>query len=208
VFFTGISITSAVNSSLIVISIPVFVFIIALFGKKERITWLKVVGIVLGMTGSVLIIINSAQSGDQSDDFLGDIFILLNCIVFAIYFIIVKPLAQHYPPLLVAKWMFFFGSIISIPFGLTTFLEASWGSMDFYGYLMLFSLIVIVTSAGYIINTWALKHSDATAVSFYIYLQPLFTGIGSALFMNEVFGLQKLLSAGFIFIGVYLVNRK
>jgi len=207
-FFEGISRTSAFNSSLIVISIPVFVFILAFFSKKEKFSLSKFLGIILGMAGAALIVINSAKNGNQNDDFLGDIFVLLNCLFFAIYFMLVKPLSQHYQPLLVAKWMFFFGSIISFPFGIQSFIDTSWSTMSIYDYLVLSSLIIIVTSAGYIVNTWALKYANATNVSFYIYLQPLFTGVGTALFMNETFSLAKLLSAILIFVGVYLINRK
>jgi len=208
-FFSGISRTSAFNASLIVISIPIFVFLIAYLQKQEKLSWQKLLGICLGMLGAVLIIVQSAQKSNAADDSMGDILIILNCILFAIYLNIVKPLTKHYPPLFIAKWMFLFGGIISLPFGWHDVVATPWHSMSTAQYAVLFSLVVIVTSAGYVVNTWALKFANATSVSFYIYLQPFFTGIGSAIFLqHNDFGWQKILSVVLIFVGVYFVNKK
>jgi len=206
-FFSGLSRTSSINTGLIVISIPVFVVIISRFWKKEKITLSKAIGILLGMIGSAIIIINSAKSNGNQDDSLGDLFVLANCVLYALYLIIVKPLTAKYPPLVVSKWMFFFGFLINIPLCFTSFTETSWTGISVESILILVYLITIVTAAGYLLNTWALKHVSTAVVSFYVYLQPLFTGIGATLFLNEHFGMLKLTSALLIFIGVYLVNR-
>ena len=50
-FFKGLAITSPVNASLIITSNPVLVIAVAYFVLKEKITWKKSLGILLGISG-------------------------------------------------------------------------------------------------------------------------------------------------------------
>lgn len=207
-FFKGLASTSSLNAALIVVTIPVFVFLISLFLKKEKIEIKKIIGLVIGLLGSSMIILNSSTNQNQVDSSSGDFYVVANSILFASYFIIVKPLSHNYPALFIAFWMFFFGSIISFPISLNAIVAINWSLMNPKAYIILFSLIVIVTAAGYIVNTWALKYANATNVSFYIFTQPFFTAICALIFLKKEISYIKIICAGFIFLGVYLVNKK
>ncbi|MFK7899195.1 MAG: DMT family transporter [Cyclobacteriaceae bacterium] len=205
-FFSGIAKTSALNTSLLVIAIPLFVLIISLLSKQEKATWLKVVGLLLGMLGAALIIITSS-SAENEGDLIGDLYVLINCVLFAGYLILVKPLMKHYHALTVAKWVFLFGTLVSFPICINQFTAVEWSSFTPKAFLIIAFLVLVVTSAGYILNIWAMKFVDATRVSFYIYLQPFFTAITAYLVFGEYFTLEQVAYSALIFVGVYLVNK-
>ena len=48
---------------------------------------------------------------------IGDILILINCIAWSIYMVMVKPMMMKYKTVTVVKWVFLFGSIYVLPFG-------------------------------------------------------------------------------------------
>ena len=98
-FFKGLEYTTPIHASLIMITTPFVVLFAAAILIKEKITIAKTLGIALGATGAVLLILKdqsvifSSQSG-----MLGDLFILINAASYGLYLVIVKPLLKKYHP--------------------------------------------------------------------------------------------------------------
>jgi drug/metabolite transporter (DMT)-like permease len=109
-FFAGLSITTPINAALIMIMTPILVFVISFFISHEKATWQKILGLILGLSGA-LVILAGRGFNFSSDTLLGDLFILINATSYAIYLVIVRPLMKKYHPLTVVKWVFFFGLI-------------------------------------------------------------------------------------------------
>ena len=115
-FFLGMSKTSATNGSLIVTTIPIFVFIMSYIIYKDKITVLKIAGLILGISGAVGIILSSNKAGNiQAGNALGDFYILINCLFFGSYLVVIQPMMKIYNPIIIAMWLFFFGTIVNIP---------------------------------------------------------------------------------------------
>ena len=108
-FIKGLTMTTAIHASLLMLCSPILITLLALWILKERMTILKVAGLVLGIAGSVLLITGRQGASQPKDYLLGDIFIVLNGISYAFYFILVKPLMERYTPLQVVRWVFTFG---------------------------------------------------------------------------------------------------
>jgi len=206
-FFKGISLTSAVNGSIIMTLTPVLVLIWAFLLIGEKITRIKVIGILLGLVGA-LIIIYQPGSLRTSGDWRGDILILINGASYACYLVLVKPLMKRYKPMTVVTWIFTIAIVFVVPVGFSqasvvdfTLLPAKvWYSMAY--------AIIIVTVLVYFLNVWTLIRVEASVVGAFIYLQPVFATLTAILFFGEVFLLKHLLAATFVFTGVYLVTKK
>ncbi len=207
IFFNGLNLGSPVNASIIMTANPVIVLLISFWLLNEQITLKKIIGILLGATGVILLILNKEISVDN-DSLLGDIFIFLNATFYGIYLVMVKPLMQRYEPITVVKWVFLFGTIMIIPFGLvplantdfTVFPPQIWWSIAY--------VVFGTTFLAYLLNAIALKQVSSTLVGYYIYLQPVCaTAITLALGL-ESFQWIKALFAFMIFIGVFLVSQK
>ena len=66
-YLVGLSKTTPVSSSIFSTLQPVWVFLIAVLFYQEKVTWMKVVGILIGLGGALLCI-----STQQSDDLASD----------------------------------------------------------------------------------------------------------------------------------------
>jgi drug/metabolite transporter (DMT)-like permease len=207
IFFNGLSLTSPVNASIIMTVNPIIVLIISFWLLNEKITWRKILGILIGACGVILLVLNKEVSL-ENDAFLGDIFIFLNATFYGIYLVMVKPLMQRYEPITVIKWVFLFGTLMIVPFGIVPIFDVEfqdfpaeiWGSIVY--------VIIGTTFLAYLLNAMALKHVNSTIVGYYIYLQPVFATIITIVIGQEVFKWEKTLFALMIFFGVYLVSQQ
>ena len=102
-FFYGLNLTSPINAAIILTCNPILVLLISAVVIRERITSRKIIGIGLGLTGAVGLILFKGLSALSSDGFIGDLFVFLNATSYAIYLVLVKPLMQKYKPITVIK---------------------------------------------------------------------------------------------------------
>lgn len=210
-FFQGLAYTSPINASLIMTSTPVIVLVVGALLVSESITWQKGLGIMLGATGAIYLILNAphndAQIANSAWSWLGDLLVLLNAASYATYLVLVKPLMQRYNPLTVVKWSFTFGFLYVSPLGLPQVAAAEWASMPLgiYGTIAFVSLGT--TFLAYILNAWALRYVSSSVVGSYIYLQPLFATLIAVILFQYGLTIWQVLFGLLIFTGVYLVNR-
>jgi drug/metabolite transporter (DMT)-like permease len=207
IFFNGLNLGNPVNASIIMTMNPIIVLLISAWWLKERITRRKVIGILLGLIGAILLVSNKEISFDN-DSFKGDIFIFLNATFYAIYLVLVKPLMHKYEPITVIKWTFLFGTFMIMPFGLVPLMESDLSQLDAGIWGSVAYVIIGTTFLAYLLNAAALKHVTSTIVGYYIYLQPVFATLITVALGLEGFKWQKMLYASIIFFGVYLVSKR
>jgi drug/metabolite transporter (DMT)-like permease len=137
---------------------------------------------------------------------LGDLFVFLNATSYAIYLVIIKPLMQRYRPIIVIRWVFFFGLLFVLPFGIPQFLAIDWSQFHTNGYLCVAFIVICVTFFTYLWNTYALRHLSPSTAGAYIYMQPICAAIISIIVTGEQLTITKFLATLLIFTGVYMVN--
>lgn len=207
-FFKGLNLTVPINGALIMTTNPILVMMFAAIILKEKISWLKVAGIFSGITGAVVLILFGKQFSLSSAGTIGDFYIFLNSVSFALFMIIAKPLMKKYHPLTISKWMFFFGSFMVLPFGANDVMQIEWGEFTTSAWMALAFVVIGVTFIAYLLNIVALRELSPAVVSSYIYLQPVFAALFSMLFMEGKPNLLHLICALLIFTGVYLISKK
>lgn len=215
-FFHGLSLTSPVNTGIIMTINPILVVVLSFFILKEAITLRRSVGILIGATGAVLLTLTAGTGiGDSS---LGDLFIFINAASYALYLVLVKPLMGKYKPLTVITYVFSFGFIFVMLYP-PTFMELSITNFSRIPMSMVFVIIYVVvgvTFLAYLLTVFGLKHVSPSATSAYIYLQPVLVmlfAVGlSALGMAEDYTgtitSEKIMYMILIFIGVYITSSK
>lgn len=217
-FMWGIERTSEVNAAILMVTAPVFVFLIAGIMRYEKFDWMKIAGLVLSFCGAALLINESAQGNFSFSNktLSGDIMIMTNAMSYGLYLVIVRPLVLKYNTFTIVMWLFLFGSIINIPLGAAKFVDTDFGALTGKGVFGLVWLVFGTTLIAYFTNAWAMKRIPSSMVSMYIYMQPALVTI----FAFFVYGdgsnennasssasVTKLLFMLIIFAGVYLVNR-
>jgi len=215
-FFNGLNLTSPINASIIMTSNPIMVLIISNLLIRERITKSKLLGIIIGGAGAVLLLISTKGQIQGHASFWGDMMVFINAMSYGIYLVIAKPLLKKYSPITVITWVFFFGWLIVTPIGLKQATEVDWAAMPINIFLGVVYVIIFTTFLVYLLNIQALKIVSPSVASTYIYLQPVLAGLFAWMydyFSNNEQGYSqditwfKVFTTLMIFFGVYLVGR-
>jgi drug/metabolite transporter (DMT)-like permease len=206
-FIKGLSITYSIHASLLMLCTPLLITLSAFVFLKEKIGMQVIIGLVIGISGAILLISGRENSGHASNIILGDVLIALNAISYSFYFVLVKPLMQRYTPLQILRWAFTFGMLFILPFGWQEFVSAPWAAFKTMDYAAIGFVVIGATFLAYLFNIYGLSHLQASATGSYIYLQPIFATVVAVIFLDEMITPVKILSAVLIFTGVWLVQR-
>ncbi|EAY31718.1 DMT family transporter [Microscilla marina] len=204
-FFKGLSMTVPIDASIILTSSPILVLLASVIILKEKVTWLKLLGIILGAIGAVMLI-GGGDFSFKGENTWGNLLVLLNASSYSVYLVVVKPLMRRYQAFTVVKWVFLFGCIGVLPFGWSEVQQVQWSTMPGWVYLILGFIVVGVTFLAYLLNAWALRFVSSTLVAFYIYLQPVLTSIIAVLSSQDELTFKKVLFSLLIFTGIFLVS--
>ncbi|OFY51186.1 MAG: hypothetical protein A2W85_04070 [Bacteroidetes bacterium GWF2_41_31] len=204
-FFEGLNLTTPINASVIMVGVPILVLFFAHFIIKERITKNKMIGIVLGFSGSVFLIIQAGNASFQGSQ-LGNLLVFTNAASYALFLVLIKPLMAKYHPLTVMKWVFTFGFVLVTPFTLHLVLIADFRIIPSNIWLSIGFVVLFTTVIAYFLNNFSLKVISPTVNSAYIYFQPFLATFVAISFGKDVLTWPEIVAALLIFTGVYFVN--
>lgn len=205
-FLKGLSLTSPINASIIMISNPIVVLLLASIALKEKIVLNKVIGIALGIAGALLLLLFNKTLSFGSATIKGDLMILINAVSWACYIVLVKPLLKKYNTFTIVKWTFLFGFFYILPFSYPEIKAVNWGGITPTIWWCILFVVVVTTFIAYVLNTYALRALSPSVVSIYIYLQPFIATVIAVIFGKDTLDLRKIFSALLIITGVYLVS--
>lgn len=204
---TALEITLATNVAFIVCTTPLLTTILSLLiYKKERATRGLIGGSLLALVGVALVVYNGSFVLKISP--LGDFLTLLAAFSWAFYSLIMRKMADRYSTTFITRKIFFYGVLTILP----AFLVRPW-QFDIEKLLepaVLFNLLFLGVLASLIcFAVWnvVLKQLGTVRASNYIYLNPLFTLVGSAFLLNEHLTIMALLGAVCILGGVYCAGK-
>jgi drug/metabolite transporter (DMT)-like permease len=201
--------TSPIHASLLVLTTPIVITLLAVVFLKERLNSLKILGLLLGIFGGVLLVFSRDISVvNKSGQALGDMFVVFGAISYATYVVLMKSIAHKYTNTAILKWVFLIGSLISIPIGWHDLCLVQWSSFDALSWFCLFYIVVGATFFAYQLVNFGIYKLGASVAGSFIYSQPFFATIAAIILLNETITLTKLLSAGLIMTGVFLANYK
>ena len=207
-FLKGISLTSPMDSSIIMTLTPLLVLIISAIVLKEAITNRKIFGIFLGATGAILLITSSGFYGTFGPhQWLGNVISFGSSLVYSVYLVIAKPLMEKYNPLTVMRWVFTFGLITIIPIGALDFLQTDWSGFDMKGIGLLAYMLIGATFVTFLCIAYALSKLRSSTVSIYNYSQPVIASLMTVFLGMDRLSPQILFCAALVFSGVYLVVK-
>jgi drug/metabolite transporter (DMT)-like permease len=206
-FIGGLSLTTASNTSLLAVMIPVFALTVGAVAGFERLTWLKIAGIIVAALG-VIILLDPRKASFSSQTTLGDLCIVINCLAYGIYVATSKSVIVRNGTFRSMMWVFIFGAIVCVPLGAVSLSHTDLASVPAYVWWVAVYIAIGATAAPYLLNAWALQKVDPSTVAVYVYLQPLIGFSLAVLFLGESLTLVFAVAAVMIFAGVFMVTRK
>jgi drug/metabolite transporter (DMT)-like permease len=207
-FIKGVSLTTSIHAALLMLATPIIITFIAAWILREKLNLMKFLGLALGIGGAVNLILQKDSLQSASDILRGDIFVLINAILYAFYLVMVRPLMEKYTALQVIRWIFTIGFFFILPFGWNEFAATDWSTLEPGHWAAIGFVVVFATFFSYLFNIYGVSVLGAAATGAYIYTQPVFAAIIAMIFMGESFTVSKALSALLIFAGVFLANYK
>lgn len=208
-FFKGIELSTPINSAVLITITPILVFVFSAILIKERLLIPRVVGVVLGFIGAlVLIVFGNEIRQDAPNIPLGNALFIINASSFGLYLVLVKSLSAKYTTVHLLKWLFLFGFIMALPISYPEFSQVNWTDLP-YEAVWRFAFVVIGTTfVTYLLNVYALKQLKASTVGVFTYLQPLI-GIAYAIMVGaDGLTAYKLGTGSVVLLGVYLVTKR
>ena len=108
-FFEGLNLTTPINASIVMTVNPILVIFMSFLIIKEEINLRKILGILLGLWGAAILILNAGGLDFSSDYQTGNLFVFINATSYGLYLVLVKPLLQKYHFITVLFYVFGFG---------------------------------------------------------------------------------------------------
>ncbi len=206
-FYVGLANTSGVKASIIEAS-NVFLAILlsSLVFRFEKLGKGKIIGCLLGFSGVVLINLNGSGI-DSSMSFMGEGFMFLSTMSYALSSVLIKKYGQRENPVTLSGYQFTMGGLIMAAVGflmggrLHGFTAAS---------TLLLLYMAMISAVAYSLWGILLKHNPVGKVAVYGFMNPLFGVILSAVLLreqNQAFTLRGLVSLVLVCIGIYIVNK-
>lgn len=208
-FLKGLELSTPINSGVIITLTPVMVLILSYIFLKEKIGLTKLAGIIIGFAGTLILIFYGKKISENAPNaMLGNIMFLINASAFAGYLVLSKPLIQKYHTLILMKWMFFIGFILSFPVTYYEFSLVRWTSLPFEAVWRMAFVVIGTTFLTYMLNMYALKSLPATTIGAFIYLQPPIAIVYAIVTGNDDLDFIKIIAMVLVFIGVYFATTK
>ena len=207
-FFKGLTLTTPISASVIMVSTPMIVLVLSAIIIKERIRKRMVFGIVLGLLGTAFLILYGKSVGNGTNASLGNFLVFVNASSYGLYLVLIKKLMDKYNAFTFVKWVYLIGFFMVLPFGWDEFEAVNWTLLPIDIYWKIGFVVVFSTFLTYLLNLLSMKELKPTTIAVFVYLQPVFATIFAISLGKDELTLVKIISAIFIFTGVYLVTQK
>ena len=204
----GLSITSPVNASIVTTSMPIFAMILSAIILKEPLTGKKAIGVLMGCSGALILILTSAAAvSDKVGDIRGDLLCLGAQFSFALYLSLFNPLIKRYDVFTINNWMFLWASLMILPFTSVHMAGIEWGSVPVRTWVEAGYVVLFGTYLGYILTMIGQRTLRPTVVSVYNYVQPIVSVSASIVLGISMLQWSQALAVLLVFLGVWLVNK-
>ena len=208
-FTIGLSITSPTNASIMTTTMPIITLLLTALVLHERITWCKLLGVALGITGALILITGSKAAADsRQGDLRGDLLVIGAQCSFALYLTLFKRLIGRHNVVTNMKWMMLWAVILACPFTAPHLAQLPWADVPARAWGETAFVVFMGTFVAYILMMYAQKTLRPTVVAMYNYVQPIVSCLVSVAAGLAIFGLPQAAACVMIFTGVWLVTKK
>jgi drug/metabolite transporter (DMT)-like permease len=204
----GLSITSPINASIVTTSMPIFAMLLAALILKEPITGKKALGVMMGCSGALILILTSAaHASDKVGDIRGDVLCLFAQFSFALYLSLFNPLIRRYNVFTINRYMFSWATLILLPFTFSHVAGVMGSPIPARTWWEVAYVVGVGTFLGYILTMIGQRVLRPTVVSVYNYVQPIVSVAASLLMGIGILKASHALAVILVFGGVWLVTK-
>jgi drug/metabolite transporter (DMT)-like permease len=205
-FIGGMARTTVAHTGLIVALGPVMVLTIAVVTGMEALTAWKFAGMLIAFAG--VGILTADKAGQGGSHWIGDLILLVSTLVFAIYWILMKEVANDFDALSLSTLTFGLGAIMMLPFCAHAVVATNWAAISPVAWWGLAYLVAFGSVISYLLFAYVMTKLAASRAAAFNYLQPVIaSGLGIWL-LSERLTSKVLIGGALILAGVYLTERE
>lgn len=183
-YITGINTSLASHAALLYGTTPAWVFLIAVGLGMERVRGWKVTGIILSISGVVIVLMGGGMVMG-SGTLRGDIFLLLAVLTWSLYTVLGKPLVERYGALEVTFLVMAFGALMYFPIGLPIAVMADYSTISLNDWAIVMYLGFVTSGLVYFLWYWLVGYLRPTQVAIVMCGQPPITFAMASVFQGE-----------------------
>jgi drug/metabolite transporter (DMT)-like permease len=207
-FFKGLQLITAGRASLVIATSPVLIALFSAWLYNEKLSPVKIAGILLSVTGAMVVISRGSLTGIlREGPGYGELMIFGCVLSWVAYSLIGKSVMRSVSPLVATAYAAFSGMIfLSMP----AFIEGLAGDLHRYSlpeWGSIFYLGLFGTVIGFVWYYEGIRQIGPTRAGLFINFVPVSAIVLSFLILSEPVTLSLLAGAFLVISGVYLTNR-
>ena len=206
-YLIGLHFTTATNAAILMPSIPVFTVAAAALLGAERLTRRRLAGVALAAVGA-LVLLDPVRLEIGGQTALGNLLVAGNCLCYAFFLVLLRPLLARLPWRTVVAGVFVTGGTATLLVSLPTLASVDWRSVHGATWLAIAYVGVFPTAGTYALNTWAVRRSSPSVAAAFTTLQPIFTALLATFYLHESFGWLQAAGLALIVSGLAVVSRR
>ena len=204
-YFYAVDLTTATIAALLFYTYPIFVTVYSSLFLKETVTLSTVFAIILTFSG-VALVVKAYEASWLNASLSGVIFGVLCSVLFALYFLMIKKLRNHYTNWTLTLYGDGIGALALTPIICFSFSEI----INYPGQLWLLILTIawFPSLLAYLLYSYALKHVEPSKGSVLSVIEPLSAAVFSATLLNEKFEPLQIIGVTLALTGILLLFYK
>lgn len=206
-YILGLSWTTAINTSILCATIPVFTLAVSVLLKHERLDGLGVAGVALASAG-VLVLLDVTRFDLSSRHLRGNLLIVANSLSYSFYLVLSRRILARYSARTIVSRLFAYGSFLIVLVATPWLVRFRPSAVDPVAWWSLAAIVVLGTVLPYLWNAWALARTQASRVAFYVFLQPLIASVLAVVILGESLSIRTAAAATLIFAGLAVTVLK
>ena len=201
-FIQGENGLTAGNASFIVSFEPIFIAVLGLSLKRDRLAWTVVAGLVISTIGMIILL--KPNSLTQSE-LISAVLVLLAALSWAIFTILGKDLLEKHNPLNVTGYVSVVGLIMLLPF-VNSGILSLFSIRNTYLIIAILFIGVFATFLGYLLWFDGLKKVKPVTAGSTLYITPFVTVISASVLISEPISLATVIGGIVILAGLALTG--
>ena len=206
----GLQYTTASNASLYAVTAPITILLLSAAMLGERITIRKTLGVVLALTGVLVVLGPETLTTLELDAHVkGDLLVLVSIVMWGLFTVFGKQVTDELGALRVTAWVTVIGAVWMLPFaGYETVTTGySITSMTLEAGMALAFLGVGCSFLATLLYFIALQRTESQKVGVYLYTIPPMTAVVAVLYLGEALSANLVVGALLVIGGVALTER-
>jgi len=201
----GLRFIPSARAALIFATFPLLTMVLAAALGHERLTWPKILGVLLTLVGVGVALGEKALQGGGAPEWVGELAVFASALSGAVCSVLYRPYLRKYPALPVSAFAMLasvgFLAILAAGEGFFVspprFTPGGWLAIVFIG---------LSSGVGYYLWLWALGHAPATQVTVFLALSPITAAGLGALFLGEAISAVSAVGLACVALGLWLAH--